>query len=1432
MNRRSKWLATLLVPTMAASMFSGAGAAFAAAPEQTKAVVPSDIRGNWAQAAIEEWQKNGVVQGYPDGSFQPKGKITRAEVAASLNRLFGFSARSGTSFADVEAGKWYADALSVAREAGYYDGFPGNQAKGDSPISRQDAAVLLARVFGLSPAAEADAASSFKDSAQIAGYAKEAIQSLTGIVKGYPDGSFRPEDAITRAEFVSLLDQIAAGCNPTPAEFPEGTIPGNVVINRAGYTLNNETVAGNLYLAPGIGDGEATLDRVTVNGKTFVAGGGANTVIFKDSNLSHVTVNRPHGSVHVVASGKTTVGTLVVDGDGKLEIGSEASVSQIELNVPASLIVQKGANVGQLTLGTGAVGASLELKGSVGTLTVQADHVTVNGQSVGAGSYKATGGVLTPANGTASGGASSGGTGTGSGTGTGGGTGTGDGTGAGNGSGGRVIDFVDPNATAATKSLFAYLQDIRGRQILFGHQHDTDEGITITGTAGDAPESDVKNDVGDYPAVFGWDTLSLEGKEKPGVSGNPEQSRLNLIRSVQEAHRLGGIVTLSSHMPNFVTGGSFNDTNGSVVEHILPGGDKNAEFNAFLDNIAAFANNAKDDEGNLIPILFRPFHEQNGGWFWWGAKTTSTSQYIELYRYTVEYLRDKKGVHNFLYVFSPNGTFGGSEANYLTTYPGDDYVDVLGMDQYDNQETPGTTGFLNGLVADLKMISRLADSKGKIATFSEFGYSPQGMKTTGNADLHWFTDVLHAIQSDPDAKRMAYMLTWANFGVNVNNLFVPYRNAPNGLGDHELLPDFIHYYDDPYTAFAGEVHDVYGTQVIAAAEHPILHIVSPTDSGTVTEGTATIRARVLNAIPSKVTYTVSGDDVEHPMTLDSDGFYYTADWAPDASLNGKTAVITVKMYESNGEVLQQQETVFVKVGEIQMADYTFDSNIDGIQNNGTYPDAITMNLTHGSLDNNGVLQMNVAGLAHADTWQELKLQLIGLPNGVSLADVKRVKFDAWIPTSAGDQSADASLRGIVMLAPDWDTKYGMTTTERKLADLPKKTIDGVEYAEFSAAIDLNDPAKSAAATALAISLVGSGLEYSGPIYVDNIQLYSTYAEAPQDPALVDDFESYQGSDAALATKWVHAGGDNTAVSLEGAHASGGAYAMKFDYTLAGAGYAGVTKTLGGADWSGFDTLKFWLAPDAKNQKLVIQLKVDGTSFEAYPSLASDTAGWVSLPFKDFAVAPWDTANAGKVITKTSLKNVQEMSIYVNAVNGATLSSSISFDDIRAINDGTGVPNGGDGPGSYPAQPGTLYGFETDVSGWGVQVNNASAGTPSVSADVYAEGSHSLQTTFSLSGDFELTKEGALDLTAVDAISAKVKLSNGTAKARLYIKTGSAWAWFDSGAAATIDSNGFTTLTIPLAGIPNLDAVQSIGIKIESAGESGTSTVYVDDVSLS
>ena len=152
----------------------------------------------------------------------------------------------------------------------------------------------------------------------------------------------------------------------------------------------------------------------------------------------------------------------------------------------------------------------------------------------------------------------------------------------------ETVTIVDADASPQTRSLFAYLRDVRGDGILFGHQHTTSYGLTLA--TRDGTSSDVKSATGDLPAVFGWDTLIIQGDEAPGQQDNTAAQNVAMLAdSIEEADAVGGINTLSSHMENFVTGGSFYDTTGDTLRAVLPGGAKNADLNAYLDTIALAA---------------------------------------------------------------------------------------------------------------------------------------------------------------------------------------------------------------------------------------------------------------------------------------------------------------------------------------------------------------------------------------------------------------------------------------------------------------------------------------------------------------------------------------------------------------------------------------------------------------------------------------------------------------------------------------------------------------------------------------------------------------------------------------------------------------------------------------------------------------------------
>ncbi|KFG10784.1 MULTISPECIES: glycosyl hydrolase [Streptomyces] len=455
------------------------------------------------------------------------------------------------------------------------------------------------------------------------------------------------------------------------------------------------------------------------------------------------------------------------------------------------------------------------------------------------------------------------------------------------------VRIVDDRATPATRALFAYLRRQRGRGILFGHQHDLTYGFTFTTPDGRA--SDTRAAVGDYPAVFGWDTLVLDGDERPGTEDATDAENIAaLSRCIRQGDARGGINTLSAHMPNFVTGKDFYDTRGRVVGQILPGGAKHARFNRFLDRVAKAVKGARRPDGTLIPVIFRPFHENNGGWFWWGAGHTTSGEFIELFRYTVEYLRDIKGVHNLLYAYSPNASLGGDPAAYLRTYPGDRFVDVLGYDSYD--EGAGPTPWLDGLVRDLAMVVRLANERGKVPAFTEFGESGTEIR-----DPQWFTRLLRAVEADPLARQVTYMATWANFG-GTKRAYVPYPG-------HALLPDFVRFHQDPLTLFAADLRGVFAARTTAVRNGPSLHLVTPTDRQRVTAARTTVRVRVTPARASRVTYSVDGGPARR-LRLDADG-YHSGVWSIGPALRRKgSATLTVRA-RAGGETLTDSAVVLL-----------------------------------------------------------------------------------------------------------------------------------------------------------------------------------------------------------------------------------------------------------------------------------------------------------------------------------------------------------------------------------------------------------------------------------------------------------------------------------------------------------------------------------------
>jgi len=353
--------------------------------------------------------------------------------------------------------------------------------------------------------------------------------------------------------------------------------------------------------------------------------------------------------------------------------------------------------------------------------------------------------------------------------------------------------LTDPDATYETKALFLNLDRLRHNHVLFGHQDALAYGVYWRGEAG---RSDVKEVTGSYPAVYGWDIGHIElGKTENLDRVNFDEMR----RHIQDAYRRGGIITISWHLDNPYTGASSWDET-PTVEHILPGRSHHADFLIYMHRMADFLASLTDDKGRPIPIIFRPWHEHTGFWFWWSGQYTKDDEYVQLWRFTVEFLRDERNIHHLLYAYSPSNTGFESTWDY---YPGDEWVDIIGIDDYFMMRTgedreADIVGFSN----KLREVVLEAEKRGKIPAFTE-----TGIETI--PDPLWFTDfLLRGIMSDEITKRIAYVLVWRNSNNATDrqdHFYVPYPG-------HPAAADFQAFYAHPFTKFESDLPNMYSTE--------------------------------------------------------------------------------------------------------------------------------------------------------------------------------------------------------------------------------------------------------------------------------------------------------------------------------------------------------------------------------------------------------------------------------------------------------------------------------------------------------------------------------------------------------------------------------------------------------------------------------------------
>jgi mannan endo-1,4-beta-mannosidase len=349
----------------------------------------------------------------------------------------------------------------------------------------------------------------------------------------------------------------------------------------------------------------------------------------------------------------------------------------------------------------------------------------------------------------------------------------------------------DRKATKETVNLFRSLIELQKKGFMYGHQDDLMYGSTWWY---EKDRSDTKDFTGDYPAVAGFELGHLElGNERSLDS----VSFAEIKEQIKVHYKRGGVITISWHLNNPLTmqlpdiksrrqgGTSWDVSSKEVVASILPGGANHELFNTWMERLAAFFGDLKDEKGKPIPVIFRPWHEHSGSFFWWGTNICTDEEYAALWRYTVKFLRDKRGLHNILYAYNTDRVT--SLEQYMKGYPGDDVIDMLSLDMYDRgvqfgSELDNALGFVTAEAAKRNKLTALSETGGR----------------RGLADW-WSTVLLPVVNKYP----VGYILTW-------RHAFRP-RLSIQGAPLKPFPDDFMNFYKSPRSLFLKKVQeaDVY-----------------------------------------------------------------------------------------------------------------------------------------------------------------------------------------------------------------------------------------------------------------------------------------------------------------------------------------------------------------------------------------------------------------------------------------------------------------------------------------------------------------------------------------------------------------------------------------------------------------------------------------------
>jgi len=349
------------------------------------------------------------------------------------------------------------------------------------------------------------------------------------------------------------------------------------------------------------------------------------------------------------------------------------------------------------------------------------------------------------------------------------------------GSGKKTVADTDTATTAPAAELLARLTKAASDScVVFGHHDDTAYGHDWKYEEG---RSDVLETAGKYPGLMNWDIGLVEYGDSVQLDGVP----FDFIRAqVRAQDARGGINSLSWHARNPLNGGDSWDVSSSPVgEAVTAGTALNDTMRVWIGRAADFVLSLTDSEGRRIPVLFRPWHEHTGSWFWWGKDFCTPEQYKALWKLTRDVF-DERGVDNAVWVYSPDKLVNSEE--YEERYPGDEYVDILGADVYHFGGAEGIDDYCGRVRRQLDGAKALSARNGKLIALSETG--SEGLPMT-----EWYTQVLMPLLCEYP---VAYVCVWRNASDKPGHFYAPYKG-------HPAADDFKKFATNPRILMAGEI---------------------------------------------------------------------------------------------------------------------------------------------------------------------------------------------------------------------------------------------------------------------------------------------------------------------------------------------------------------------------------------------------------------------------------------------------------------------------------------------------------------------------------------------------------------------------------------------------------------------------------------------------